>query len=691
MTVSLDTAISGLRAAQRQMDVISNNVSNAGVDGYTRKILPQETLLVGGEGVGVKLQAVMRKVDMTLMRDLVKQISVKGSATTTETYLSKIQDFNGASESESSIAAQLGQLGDAFTNLSTAPDNKLYLQSTITEAQDTATKFNKYNTLLSNMRNDAQADISSAVTSINTSLKNIADLNTKIAVLDSQGRSTADLEDKRDAEIKNVSQYMELSSYTIENNQIVLMTKRGETLVDHSAKQLSFNQTPVSAGSYYPGGGINGITIDGIDITNTNLGGKLGALIDLRDKTIPTYQAQLDELAQKTAERFNSVGLKLFTDANRMVPPSSTPPAPVSYVGFAGEIRVNPDVVADPTLLRSGTYGQTVTEGSNEMIRKVTQFALGLYQGQTVNGTANISAGTIFGATGLTQSAQLVGTVDLTDYAPDLDAAPNITAPGSFQLSIGGTPYAITINPGDTATTLVNNINAAVGSTVASLNGLGQLKFDATASIGIADISLGAAGLADLGLTAGTTAPTNPSFSVQVGTQSAVTVSIAPGDTAATLLATLNAIPGMTASLDGSGALVMTPDRGGSISVTNVSGLPVQALGLSVTNVPHNAFRTASVGPDGSLSTGLVANSSIADYSRTMLSAQAEDYAAAQSKSDSESSFYETLNNRNTDNSGVNIDEELSTMIRVQTAYSAAARMISASEQMMDDLMNAFR
>ena len=49
---------------------------------------------------------------------------------------------------------------------------------------------------------------------------------------------------------------------------------------------------------------------------------------------------------------------------------------------------------------------------------------------------------TIFAASGLTQTAQRIGSVDLTDYLPDLDAAPNITAPGSFQLTIGGTPYA---------------------------------------------------------------------------------------------------------------------------------------------------------------------------------------------------------------------------------------------------------
>lgn len=691
MSVALNTAISGLRAAQGNLNVISNNISNAGVDGYTRKILPQETLLIGGEGVGVKLQAILRKVDMTLLRDLNKQASTTAASATRTTYLSRIQDFSGASEAERNLSARLGGLYDAFSELSTAPDNSFQLNNTLNAAQQTAQSFNDFNDLLGQMRNDVQSDISAAVGDLNQSLKSISDLNKRIAILDSQGKSSAEFEDQRDIEIRNVASYLEISTYTLENKQVVLMTRRGETLVDNSPLTVSFAETPASAGSFYPGGGLNGILIEGIDITANAIGGKLGALIDLRDSTLPTYQAQIDELAQKTAERFDSVGLRLFTDANRQVPASATPPAPVPYVGFAGEIRVNPDIVADPTLLRTGTYGQTALPGSNEMTRKILDNAMGLYLGQQGTGTANISAGTIFAATGMTATAQMIGTTDISDYVPDLGAAPNITLPASFEIDIGGTPYAININPGDTATDLVNTINTTVGSTVAALNGVGQLRLTAPADITINDISLGALGLADLGLTPGVPATAvNPSFTVQVGTQSPVTIVIEPTDTAADILLDLNTIPGLTASLNGAGQLTMSPTRGGSLSIANVEGEPIQDLGLTVTNIAHNSFRSTEVGPDGSLATGLVNNSTLSDYSRSTLSAQAEDAASALTANDREQAYNEALIKRNQDTSGVNLDQELSELIRIQTAYSAAARMISASEQMMDELFAAF-
>ena len=43
------------------------------------------------------------------------------------------------------------------------------------------------------------------------------------------------------------------------------------------------------------------------------------------------------------------------------------------------------------------------------------------------------------------------------------------------------------------------------------------------------------------------------------------------------------------------------------------------------------------------------------------------------------------------DDSGVNIDEEMSNLIVVQTAYAASARAITAADEMFQELINAIR
>ena len=112
----------------------------------------------------------------------------------------------------------------------------------------------------------------------------------------------------------------------------------------------------VQPGTYYPAAASTAITLGGTDVTGQLRGGQIGANIALRDTTLPTDQAELDEFAQNLASRFDAQGLTLFTDPAGNVPAQSAPPLPVqsSYVGFAGTIQVNPAVQAKPSLVRDG-------------------------------------------------------------------------------------------------------------------------------------------------------------------------------------------------------------------------------------------------------------------------------------------------------------------------------------------------
>lgn len=695
MTIALDAALSGLRAAQRALDTASNNIANASTPGFTRKILPQEALLVGGNGVGVQLQAVTRNVNLTLIKSLNNQVSIAENFSTTQGFLDRIQDFHGPSEAERTLSAQLSRLSDAFTKLSSAPNDTSLLNNVVSSATATAGKINDFAALLSSLRTEAETTITSGINEANLALTTIAKLNVQISQLSSGGQSTATLEDQRDLALKTVSKYLQISTFPQENKKLTVMTAQGQILADETARKLVFTASNVLPTSYYPSGGLNGLTIDspsGVDITQSGLGGQIGALFDLRDAILPQYISQLDEFSQKLAERFQNEGLKLFTDAAGNVPASVADPALVGYVGFSSSIQVNNAIASDPTLIRDGTTGNTELSGSNEVVRRIAQFAFGAYAYQQANGTANISAGALVPLLTLAPNNRVTGTVNIATAAPDLSSIAGLALPADFNIAIGGgAPVLITVNAADTAAALVANINAALGSSVASLNSLGQLAFSAAADITLTDSTIGAGGFAALGHNFGVFTAPLASFQVQVGTRTPVTVSIALADTSVQLLTALNAIPGLTASLDGGGRLVLTPTDGGDIKVTDGNGTPLAAMGISVTNVAHTSFRQNNLGADGTMSTELLANSSIEEFSRGMITLQGEDNALNRSNLDRETAFQKTLEQRVSNESGVNIDQELSDLIRIQTAYTAAAKMISATERLFDDLMNAFR
>ena len=84
-------------------------------------------------------------------------------------------------------------------------------------------------------------------------------------------------------------------------------------------------------------------------------GGQIGADITLRDTTLPTDQAELDEFAQGLSSRFAAQGLTLFTDPAGNVPAAAEPRCRPAMSAMPATIQVNPAVTADPSLVRDGT------------------------------------------------------------------------------------------------------------------------------------------------------------------------------------------------------------------------------------------------------------------------------------------------------------------------------------------------
>ena len=71
MTISsgLSSALSGLTAASKAVEVISNNVANATTAGYGRRELITTARALGSIGQGVQIVGVRREADLALQND----------------------------------------------------------------------------------------------------------------------------------------------------------------------------------------------------------------------------------------------------------------------------------------------------------------------------------------------------------------------------------------------------------------------------------------------------------------------------------------------------------------------------------------------------------------------------------------------------------------------------------------------
>lgn len=792
---SLNAALSGLKIAQAQINVVSTNVSNVATPGYSRKILPQYAQSVNGVTIGVLGGTIVRNVDLNLSRDLWTQASIIGGMDVQKTYLGRVEQFHGPPDKELSVAAELGRLKDAFAALTDSPQDTFLRSTVLTQAQDTALKINNFSDLINTLRNDTQSEIGLTVDRINQILVQISEANQNIRFNLNMGRSAALLQDERDSAIKELSGLIDISFFSRGDGVMVIQTSEGVELASDQYEQLSFDSTPLSATTFYPDSAA-GVYVDdpitnplAVDITARSPGGKLGGLITLRDTTFPKQMAQLDEMAHKLALRMEAQGLKLFSDASGNIPldtppdPSAGPPATaVEYVGFAGEIQVNPAVVNDPSLIQQGTYGVTIPAGSDEVLRRVIQFGFSNIDYMLAEGDIDLNVSTL--ATpqtlqeflGLSSENEVKGGRDLSSFlstASLISSADGALDPGTdtFRITfeepdLGLGPINLDISlaaVADGAGNMVQDIISYLNTVLipglppasqADLTAMavafsessnGELVITSNADITIdATVvanGMGDAGLVFLGLAEGATEATDPYFEVQVGTDDPVRITIDPDDDETDLLTQLNAVTGLavenlTTSADGflrlrPGNSYTNPDFGGDIrliagpytalnagantvygagtiadGVNIVSALfgsfstgPVQNLS-PITDVEYQSetyagsgvyvsFREDYLGPSVDVSTQVEGSKRIVDFGQKMVNEQVQELNGLSSRINDETTLQELLHKKLLDDSGVNLDEELSSLISLQTAYSASARVVQAVEELFNQLLDA--
>ncbi|MCC6598818.1 MAG: flagellar hook-associated protein FlgK [Alphaproteobacteria bacterium] len=657
---SLDAALAGLRTSQQQINVISNNVANVGTPGYSRKILPQSSQALNGVTVGVLTNTIIRNVDIKLERDLWTQVSAVGTFDVQQTYLNRIEQFHGDPAKELSIASEISRLHDSFAALADSPEDSFLLKNTVDKAVNTASKINKFSNLITTLRNDAQTEMRETVDRVNDILIQVSELNKQIKTNVNLGRTTALLEDKRGDAIKELSGFIEVSFFTRGDGVLVVQTNQGQELASEKPSVLTFRPLPLSASTSYPTSAAGVYVgdpvlnpVSAVDIASLSPGGKLGGLLELRDVIFPKQMAQLDELAHKMALRMDAQGLRLFTEASGSIPADTAPdpttlplPTSVEYVGFSSRIRVNQNILDDNTLLQSGTYGGTISTGSNELINRVLEHSFGSVSYQEAFNTnaatqvdlLNTGGDDLQNWLGLFSNSTLSGARDLSSFASPaalIASADGALDPGNdtFRLTfeesrIGAGPVNIDISLSaiaDGGGNFLQDLIAHVTTVVipglpapdqAALTAMdvqfsqgtnGQLLVRSHGSY-IVDATNPAApmqqrGLVFLGLSENVgnpVAPVDPYFDIQLGNTQAVRITLEPGDTDVDLIAKLQAVPGLAVdttnfALDGilrlrPGNSYTSPDFGGPLKIT---GGPFQTSGATYGAPPAATARLA--------------------------------------------------------------------------------------------------
>lgn len=310
LSQALSIAMSGLRANQLGLSLVSSNVANSETPGYIRKTVNQIQTVSGSIGANVRVTGVNRELDTYLQNQIRTEQSGASYADLRASILSSLQSIYGTPGGTGTLETAFNDLTTAVQTLSTSSDSQSARLGLLNAAQALAQQLNSMSAGIQSLRSQAESGLNSAVNNANATMRQIAAINTQLQAINSNDAAAAALKDQRDLYINQLSQLMDIRVIDNGGSGVQVFTNSGVQLVnDGQASTLRFNAqgtvTPNTQWSTDPSKSTLGtITIDfasggSLDMIQTNSirSGTIAAYLELRDNTLVQAQTQLDQFA----------------------------------------------------------------------------------------------------------------------------------------------------------------------------------------------------------------------------------------------------------------------------------------------------------------------------------------------------------------------------------------------------------
>jgi len=253
----------GLNAAQAAISVTSENIANVDTDGYSRRTIRFEDAYnidysPGQVGTGVWAAEIQRHFDQYIENQYYNQATMRDRWETLYGSLQSAESlFNEASGY--GISKSISNFFTSWSDLTQQPDEASSRSAVVESSKTLISTLHQADSDLTLMQQQADLSITKQVGEVNDLLKQIADLNTQIKVHDVANSNNANtLYDSRSTLVRKLSGYLDINYIDKGDGNLCITTKAGQTLVDNDQTfNLSYDapqSTPaLSANSTFNG------------------------------------------------------------------------------------------------------------------------------------------------------------------------------------------------------------------------------------------------------------------------------------------------------------------------------------------------------------------------------------------------------------------------------------------------------
>ena len=300
-----------IMAHTQQIQTAGHNISNADTEGYTRQRVQVKTFdplyrpdltraeTPGQIGQGTTIESISRLRDEMLDKRIVAQTNQETYWETREQYYSMIEQIYNE-PADISVRGNMDKFWQSWQELSVYPDSKAVRQAVVTRGETLAESISQRYTSLSGIGTLINGDIEATVKQINDYAKQIADINGEIVRSKAMGDNPNDLLDRRDVLVEKLAKLANVSSDTRDSDEFNVHIN-GQVLVQGSVAR-GFDLVPNTDNNGY-----DTVVWKDTGLTADVAGGKLGALVELRDVDIRNEVQSLNTMALNFADLVNDV------------------------------------------------------------------------------------------------------------------------------------------------------------------------------------------------------------------------------------------------------------------------------------------------------------------------------------------------------------------------------------------------
>jgi flagellar hook-associated protein 1 FlgK len=295
--------------AQTGMDLAGQNISNADVEGYSRKRMTLQPDYVrngtfGQMGFGVDVVNIQR------MRNAMIDVQIRNQNQEVGYYGAQDETLQGIENvftepSNTGIQTFLNQFFDSWQNLANNPSDLSARTMVKTNGEILTDAFHNLSTQLTTLRQSKNTQIAADVGQVNKLTKDIFNLNREIAAVEITKQNANDSRDKRDKDLKDLAKLIDIDVSEDSLGQVTVTTA-GNIVVSPAYQQDI--ETTSATRQLADGTSVSDFSLRFADSKRDYFpqSGQIRGEFDSRDIVIPEYQTKLDTLAKSLVEKINT-------------------------------------------------------------------------------------------------------------------------------------------------------------------------------------------------------------------------------------------------------------------------------------------------------------------------------------------------------------------------------------------------